>query len=111
MVSVDAARRLALSLPESVEQDHFGNPSFRVRGRIFATVPDAEHLHVMIDPIDVDVVVVESQGACEELWWGRRLSGVRVSLASALPDMVAELLSAAWRRQAPRRLTLDPPAR
>ncbi len=29
---------MALALPESVEQDHHGMPSFRVRGRIFATL-------------------------------------------------------------------------
>jgi hypothetical protein len=50
-------RRLALVLPEAVEQNHFGRPSFRVRGRIFATLPDSEHLNVMIDAFDADGVV------------------------------------------------------
>ena len=40
MVSTDEARRLALSLPDAVEQDHHGRPSFRVAGRIFATLWD-----------------------------------------------------------------------
>jgi len=38
------ARSLALSLPEATEQDHHGMPSFRVRGKIYATVPDDEHI-------------------------------------------------------------------
>jgi hypothetical protein len=37
MVSRDVARHLALGLPEAVEQDHHGRPSFRVGGKIFAT--------------------------------------------------------------------------
>jgi len=37
MVSGDKARELALALPESVEHDHHGRPSFRVAGKIFAT--------------------------------------------------------------------------
>ena len=37
-VTADEARALALSLPEAVEQDHHGRPSFRVGGRIFATL-------------------------------------------------------------------------
>lgn len=40
---VYTVRRLALGLPEAVEQAHMGHPDFRVRGRIFATLgaPDA----------------------------------------------------------------------
>jgi len=34
----EEARALALSLPEAVEQDHHGRPSFRVDGKIFATL-------------------------------------------------------------------------
>ena len=34
-------RRLALALPEAVEQSHMGHPDFRVNGKIFATLwPD-----------------------------------------------------------------------
>ena len=36
MTSWKAAHKLALSLPESEERDHFGSPSFRVKGKIFA---------------------------------------------------------------------------
>ena len=45
-VRVDA-RRYALSLPETQEQIHHGMPSFRVRGKIFATMADADHIRVM----------------------------------------------------------------
>jgi hypothetical protein len=36
MVSIGTARKLAMSLPETEERDHFGSPSFRVKGKIFA---------------------------------------------------------------------------
>src|ERR687895_325612 len=49
VVSRAQARELALSLPEAVEQDHHGRPSFRVGGKIFATQWGAEHLNVMLD--------------------------------------------------------------
>ena len=45
----EEARRLALALPEAVEQDHHGRPSFRVGGKIFATLWDEEHMNVMLD--------------------------------------------------------------
>jgi hypothetical protein len=48
-VSREQARRLALQLPEAVEQDHHGRPSFRVAGKIFATQWDEDHMNVMLD--------------------------------------------------------------
>ncbi len=95
---------MALALPEAVESQHWGNPSFRVAGRIFATVPDAGHLNVMIDAFDVDAVVRQETEACRELWWGKKLSGVQVDLQNASRALVGDLLEAAWRRRAPRRI-------
>ena len=71
-----AAHAFALSLPEAVEQDHHGIPSFRVRGRIFATVPDEDHLRIMVDEGEIRAAVAEDPEAFAELWWG---SGCRAS--------------------------------
>ena len=38
MISADSARQFALSLPDVEEKEHFGMPSFRVRGKIFCTL-------------------------------------------------------------------------
>ena len=103
-MTVAEVRKFALALPEVIEQDHWGNPSFRIRGRIFATVPDAEHLNVMIDPFDVEAVAREDPDTCEELRWGKEVRGVRVSLNNASSTMVETLLETAWRRKAPKRL-------
>ena len=47
---LDTARRFALSLPETSEEPHFEKSSFRVRGKIFATVPlGGKHLNVHVD--------------------------------------------------------------
>jgi hypothetical protein len=91
-------------LPEAVELEHWGNPSFRIRGKIFATVPDDDHLNVMLDPFDVEPVVRDDPSTCEELMWGKQLVGVRVSLRHAGRTMVKSLLESAWRRKAPKRL-------
>lgn len=104
-MDVPGVRKLALALPESAEQDHFGNPSFRVRGKIFATVPDAGHVNVMIDPFDVDAAIRAAPESCEELWWGKELRGVRVSLPKANPRMIDRLLREAWKRKAPKGLS------
>ncbi len=80
-----------------------------MRGRIFATVPDGEHLNVMIDSLDVDGAVREDPVACEPVLWGKQVRGVRVKLRVAEPDMVRDLLGMAWRRRAPKAL-LEPPS-
>jgi hypothetical protein len=95
-------RRLALALPESVEQDHHGFPSYRVGGKIFATQPDPDHLHVMVDESAIREAVAEDPVACAEQWWGKRLACLRVTLDLAEVDQIGELLTDAWERKAPR---------
>src|ERR1700736_3158543 len=104
MVPVDQARRLALSLPEVVEQDHHGRPSFRVAGRIFSTLWDEERMNAMVDPDGVRTVTQAHPTACVEFWWGRRLAAVTVILARVEQDLLLDILTDAWERKAPARL-------
>lgn len=103
-VDLDRLWRLALNLPEVVEADHYGRPSFRIGGRILATVPDEHHLNVMVDEAVARAVADGDPDAVELLWWGQRLAGVRVQLDAASVALVTELLDDAWRRRAPARL-------
>ena len=104
MLSVADARRVALALPEAVEQDHHGRPSFRVAGKIFATLWDEDHMNVMIDEPGILTAVEAHPRVCAEVWWGRRLAAVRVELGAAGEQLLADLLSDAWERKAPARL-------
>ncbi len=101
-------RKLALSLPEATEEPHFDMSSFRVRGKIFATVaPDGQHLHVFVDEDEVRASVAEEPSVFEELWWGKRLRGVRVNLRAARANPVRQLLTDSWRAKAPRRVVAE----
>jgi hypothetical protein len=104
MVSREQARQLALALPEAIEQDHHGRPSFRVAGKIFATQWDAEHLNVMLDEGGIRTAIHSEPEICAEVWWGKRLAAVRVDLRRADADMLADLLADAWETKAPKRL-------
>jgi len=102
---LEGARRFALSLPEATEEPHFEASSFRVRGKIFATVPpDGQYLHVFVDEGEVRAAVAEDPAAFEPLLWGQRLRGLRIRLAAAGQDRVEELLQESWRRKAPASL-------
>lgn len=102
---VQQARRLTLALPEATEQDHHGRPSFRVAGRIFATLWDESHVNVMVDEGGIRTAVQAEPGVCAEVWWGKRLAAVRVDLRHADRDLLDELLGDAWERKAPKRLS------
>ena len=71
MTTLAQARKLALALPEATEQDHHDMTSFRVRGKIFATVPDDTHLRIMVDEMEIRAAVAENPDACQELYWGQ----------------------------------------
>ena len=97
------ARALALALPEAVEQDHHGRPSFRVGGKIFATLWDGEHMNVMLDEGGIVQAVQTRPGTCEEVHWGKRLAAVRVHLPAAGRELLEPLLTEAWELRANRR--------
>lgn len=106
-MTLEEARELALSLAETTGQDHHGIASWRVRGKIFATVPDGDHVRVMVDIGDIRAVVAQYPDSCAEVWWGSRLACVAVDLRSAPSHLVKELLIDAWRRKAPRQVLRD----
>jgi hypothetical protein len=105
MVSTEDARRLALALPEATEQGHHGRPSFRVAGRIFATLWDERHMNVMLDEPGIRTAVEDDPEKCAEVWWGKRLAAVRVDLDRASSESLAALLTDAWEHKAPARLS------
>jgi hypothetical protein len=103
--SAAAVRAVALSLPETSEEPHHDMTSFRVGGKIFATVTGAgDRVHIFIESDEVAAYCAEYPGQVEELWWGKRLRGCRMPLETATRPLLSELLTEAWRRRAPRKL-------
>lgn len=112
MGTLAAVRRFALSLPGASEEPHFELTSFRVHGKIFATAPpDGGELRVFVGEDEIAASVAEEPTVFAPLLWGRQVRGLRVTLADAADDRIAELLAEAWRRKAPKRLVADYDAR
>ena len=106
-VDLDTARRFALGLPEANEEPHFDLSSWRVRGKIFATIPPGgEQLRVPVDPDEWHALVEGNPAVFAEIIWGKRpiRNWVQVNLPAAATDEVRELLEEAWRRRAPKRV-------
>ncbi len=94
----EEVRTLALGFEGVTERDHHGFPSFRTSRRILATLPGPDELRIMLAPEEIRAAVAEWPDWCEEQWWGRTLSAVRVRLPDCDPGVVAELVEDAWRR-------------
>ncbi len=108
MVRAETVRRLALALPEATEAPHHDMTSFRVAGKLFATMPpEGDRVHLFVGDDEIAASCAEYPGIVEELWWGKKLSGCRVRLAAADRQMMGELLAEAWRRKAPKKLLAE----
>ena len=104
---LETARRFALSLPETTEQPHFEKSSFRVKGKIFATVPvGGKTLHVFVGE-ETAALPAEDPAAFEVIRSAKNIpvdDWIRVNLAAADSTRVRELLEDAWRCKAPKRV-------
>lgn len=103
----DGFRRLALSLPESVEVGHMGHPDFRVGGKIFATLgyPDDGWAMVKLGPDQQEAFVAADPSAFAPVkgGWGKG-GATNVRLSKAKVKAVRTALLTAWRNVAPARL-------
>jgi hypothetical protein len=106
-LTADGFRKLALALPEAVEEQHMGHPDFRVKGKIFATLgyPDAGHGMVKLDLEQRDGFMDAEPKAFAPVkgGWGRN-GATTVRLAAVSRKMLAAALEAAWVNTAPKGL-------
>ena len=99
---IGAVRKHSLSLPETTEEPHHNFSSFRVRGKIFVTVPpDEQHIHVFVGELDRERAIALFPDYIEKLMWGAKALGVRITLPQASAKVVKDLINAAWRNKAP----------
>ncbi len=97
-------RRLALDLPEAVEQAHMGTPDFRVRGKIFASLSDSKAT-LKLQREQQEMVCAAEPGLFSPVpgYWGQ--SGwTELQLEQADAAAVRSALAMAWRNVAPKRL-------
>jgi hypothetical protein len=106
----DAIRALALSLPEALEHPHFDRPSFRVRGKIFATLPPVGEDGVRKVVLKLPVLVKESlqqtdPQAMVSLGNWDKGGWTQLDIGRMDESKLADLIRLAWRQVAPKKLT------
>ena len=104
-MKVAEVRRFAVGLPEVTEEPHHHFSSFRVRGKIFVTVPpEEEHIHVFVNETSRGQALALYPEFVEKLVWGGKVCGIRIELASAKPGAVKGFVRSAWATKAPKSL-------
>ena len=105
-MKLSEVRRYAMTLPEVTEEPHHQSISFRVRGKIFVTVPPKEnHIHVFVNETTREQAIVLYPTFVEKLFWGGKVWGIRVDLGAATSSAVKGFIRSAWATKAPKSLS------
>ncbi|MEU5765308.1 MmcQ/YjbR family DNA-binding protein [Streptomyces asoensis] len=106
MPDAEDVRRIALSLPDTTEKISWNMPTFRVAGKMFATLPEEEtSLAVRCPKEERDELVLAEPGKFWIAGHEAQFAWVRARLA-ALEDEaeLRDILADSWRPAAPPRL-------
>ena len=108
MLSWTAARKHALSFPEAEELDHFGSPSFRVKGKIFAQLSargvDRGRMLVKLPTQDqTALLIMDPITFSSAEHWGK-FGWTYVNLSTVDKQVLVDLLTKSWRAIAPKTL-------
>jgi hypothetical protein len=96
-MKIATVRTAALALPDTTEEPHHHFGSFRVRGKIFVTIPPGdEHIHLFVSEQDRELALAAYPAFTEKLLWGGKVVGVRVALAKASPVAVKAMVRQAY---------------
>lgn len=99
-----AVRKHALSLDAVTEEPHFAYSSFRIRGKLFVTVPPGDAvIHVFVGEEDRERALAMYPGWADKLLWGGKVVGLRLTLASAPAPAVKALVAKAYEARARKR--------
>ncbi|MBI1407996.1 MAG: MmcQ/YjbR family DNA-binding protein [Caulobacter sp.] len=105
-MTVDEIRVLALSLPLAEEQPHLDRASFRVKGKIFATLPPGgDRLVLKLPPMVKESLLQTDPDAVIPLPGGWDRGGwTQIAIGSIESALLSDLIRLAWRQVAPKKL-------
>ena len=99
----DDVRAFALSLPEAEEKSHFNKADFRVRNKIFATLPEANKFVVKATLEDQSILTDMFPDIFELGGWAHQ-GWTFANLDEITRDQMENVLKNAWKNVAPKRL-------
>ncbi|MBI4218652.1 MAG: MmcQ/YjbR family DNA-binding protein [Chloroflexi bacterium] len=111
-MTADQFRNAALSLPDAIERETWGEATFRVKEKIFAIMSaDGKSASLKASSEDQEFIIASDPKSFSVAPYVGRFGWVSVRLSTVDPDMVRELLREAWRGTAPRKQVAEFDAR
>ncbi|MBS0380721.1 MAG: MmcQ/YjbR family DNA-binding protein [Proteobacteria bacterium] len=97
-----------MALPQTEERDHFGSPSYRVNGKIFAQLSASQKKEqralVKLSSADQAALTLSHPDTFSPApHWGRH-GWTYIELASIQKSIFEDVLFSSWRQIAPKRL-------
>jgi hypothetical protein len=102
-VTIARVRKLALAMPEVVEEETWDEPTWRVRGKIFV-MGGPDTIAVKASRTDQAELIASAPDTYRVAPYVGRYGWVSVTLAHADAGELSELIVEAWRMTAPKRL-------
>jgi hypothetical protein len=106
MATEDDVRRIALTLPETMEKPSYGTPGFRVKDKLFARMRDEPDVLVVwcADEGEKEALIAAEPEKFFTLPHYDGHPSVLVRLGAVDVDELTELLTEGWRARAPKRV-------
>lgn len=96
-------RRTSLSFPEAEEQPHFDKSSLRVRGKIFATLPEPGYFVFKATLADQAILTDMFPEVFSLAGWAHQ-GWTKVNLGTITVAQLEDVLTKAWCNVAPKRV-------
>jgi hypothetical protein len=107
MISIQAFRQAALSLPEAVEAQHFENTGFKIAKKIFATLnAQNNRATVKLSVSDQDIFCIADNTMVYPVpnKWGKQ-GWTHINLQTVKPELCTELIKVAYCTIAPKKFS------
>lgn len=106
MITLDTFRKIALALPETNEEPHFEKTSFRVKGKIFATVDlSNKQACLKLSEIEQDVFASADRTIIYPVAnkWGKQ-GWTIIEMKHVNVDLFTDAITSAYCHVAPKKL-------
>jgi hypothetical protein len=104
-MTFDEVRAMALALPQVEESTSYETPAFRIGKRLIARLhQDGDALVVRVDGLEREALLATKPDQFFETPHYEGTNWILARLDTVDPQELAELLAAAWKRLAPRRI-------
>lgn len=99
--------RYLTGLPEVEQRETWGHPTFRVRSKIFASLPDGDTVVIKTSRPEQQALIAEDPDTFAEAPRVGRYGWVSARTERIADRQLRELVHQAWTRTAPKKLVAD----